>query len=161
MLDTYFSRSGIYNWTFLYETDKQGDEMTCFGISSEQIPSSTSYEKCADFCMVRAYNGYLYQNGEKLKGQYHSFHPGSLVKFQLDLYENTLSIAINEEPYEIIFKNVKGNVYPAICFYEKNRSVVLKEISSQIVDVDNSPPGRETIPMESFSYLENPVNNKI
>lgn len=44
-------------------------------------------------------------------------HPGDTVRFELDHKEHTISLWVANEYQGVIFKNVHGEVFPAVAFY--------------------------------------------
>eukprot|EP01029_Cantina_marsupialis_P003125 TRINITY_DN12946_c0_g5_i1.p1 TRINITY_DN12946_c0_g5~~TRINITY_DN12946_c0_g5_i1.p1 ORF type:complete len:340 (-),score=46.01 TRINITY_DN12946_c0_g5_i1:182-1201(-) len=110
----------------LRESQNVGSEGTCFGVTT--LPSSdwrfdnTSTKSY----VVRAHNGQVYKNGIKAKS-IDKFHPGSVLRFDLDMDKGTCNMSINGKDSQKVCEGLTGVVYPCVTFYgTKGQKVSLK-----------------------------------
>ena len=129
LADVGFSGSGRYAWEMRLEQDKLNDEMTCVGAALRPVTNS-NYERSEELWMYRAYNGNLYGRSRRLDRQMSKWHPGDVVRCELDLDAGTLSFAVNGEPQGVAFTGLsgQGEIFPACSFYGTGRSVNLLKV---------------------------------
>merc|ERR1719174_395705 len=75
--------------------------------------------------MYRCYNGMTYAKGRSQAGTKGKIHPNDIVRCELDMTAGTLRFIINGDDQGVVFSNLEGEIYPAVCFYGSNRAVRL------------------------------------
>jgi hypothetical protein len=114
---------GVYQWEFQLIEDSSGGECSCFGVGTEK-PSETSYEYQSSFCLVRCFNGTVYNFGSSDKS-INRIHPKDKIKFELDMVKGgNLRCWINNEDQGIIATGLKKHkkLYPTVQYYSSGRS---------------------------------------
>ncbi|XP_025408544.1 probable E3 ubiquitin-protein ligase HERC1 isoform X2 [Sipha flava] len=109
--------SGVYQWKFFILKEHQGNEGSCIGISKYPI-KDLNYRTTADMWLYRAYNGVLYNGGQKplaLK----TFTQGDYITAIFDTGSRTLSFAKNNDYPIVAFHNIdtKTKLYPCVLCY--------------------------------------------
>jgi len=128
--------SGRWSWTFAITDDVANDESVCVGAGVRPVQSS-SYNSSGQMWMYRCYNGNLYSKGTQIRQiSKIKIHPGNRVKIYLDHFQHTLSYTIYSsesavgKPQGVCFKDVFGEIFPAVAFYGSHRSVELVSLES-------------------------------
>ena len=71
--------------------------------------SSRCYSSSPDLWMRRAYNGYMYGQGNTRGGAMDKIHPDDIVRIEFDGKAGTLSYSLNGSEPEIGFTDITGN----------------------------------------------------
>jgi hypothetical protein len=106
---------GNHEWEFEIH-DKRGDEMVCIGAALQDVRNS-NFQASREMWMYRAYNGDLYDKGNKISHQFPKCHSGDRIRIKYNVSEGTLSFSRNDVDLGIAFRNVFGAVCPAVAFY--------------------------------------------
>lgn len=102
--------------------------------------SSSAYSSSPSLWMYRCYNGQLYRRGQSVTGQKTKIHPNAVVRCELDMDAGTLSFAVNDEEQGVVFDDLSGEIFPAVCFYGSGRAVRLLRVER----VGGTGPGVRT-----------------
>ena len=78
--------------------------------------------------MYRCYNGQLYRRGQSVSGNKAKIHPNAVVRCELDMDAGTLSYAVNDAEQGVVFDDLSGEIFPAVCFYGASRAVRLLRV---------------------------------
>ncbi len=119
--------SGTAAWEFQLVEDKEDDERTCFGCAIKPVTDG-NYQSSNQLWMYRGYNGSLYARGSTVTTSFDKIKTGDIVRCELDIEEGTLSYLVNGVFKGIGFRDLKSNlgtIYPAVCFYGKDRTIKL------------------------------------
>ena len=102
----------------------------------------------------RCYNGELYSQGEKLERVINRAHPGDTITLTLDLTNASLSLAINNKSFGIVFTNLPPHLHLCVLFYNcqpPQRAVKLLSIVRQ-------PEPPQSLSLSSVSIDESTGN---
>ena len=92
------------------------NEGTCLGICKQPIVN-TEYQTSKEMYLYRAYNGGLYNDGEKTFG-FRRFSQGDYVTCRYCRTERTLSFGLNGEEPLVAFDGLPNEaLYPFVLFY--------------------------------------------
>ena len=87
---------GQCSWEVTLVDDKEGDQTTCFGVSTQLTGDQLmSYDTCKSVHVVRSYNGAVSSGGSgKGSQETRKLHPGDRVVFTVDRDARTLAAAV-------------------------------------------------------------------
>lgn len=102
-----FDRTQRAAWEFCLEADSVSDECSVFGAARMPV-SSRCYSSSADLWMRRAYNGYMYAQGQPRGAAMEKIHPNDIVRIEFDGPEGTLSFSLNGSEPVIGFQDITG-----------------------------------------------------
>ena len=115
--------AGRASWEMKIVDDAKDGECTAFGVVALWPVTDCTYNSNQMYT-YRAYNGECYGLGSQ-KGTNEKFHPGDVVRMDLDLGAGTLGFAVNGAPQSFVFTGVSGPVTPVCFFYGQVKSAAL------------------------------------
>ena len=108
-----FDRTKRAAWEFCLEADSVSDECSVFGAARMPI-SSRCYSSSADLWMRRAYNGYMYAQGQPRGAAMEKIHPNDIVRIEFDGPAGTLSFSLNGSEPIVGFQDITGRCICAL-----------------------------------------------
>ena len=123
--------SGSWEWEFSLVKDDHGDETTCFGVSTIPVTNS-DYQTSKDMWLLRCYGGELF-HGSKVEVTAGNrspphIHPDDICRFTYECDKMTLSLAVNDVDYGVIFEHVPVGVSPIVLYYGAFKSARLLSV---------------------------------
>ena len=107
VVDIGFDRTMKAAWEFQLTADSLSDECSVFGAARLPI-TSRCYSSSPDLWMRRAYNGYLYAQGNTRGVAMEKIHPEDIIRIEFDGMAGTLSFSLNGSEPEIGFTDITG-----------------------------------------------------
>ena len=106
---------GKHSWEVLISKEKNGDESSCIGIAFPPVTDNAYNGSC--FCMLRGYNGELYERGRsKGASDDRKFREGDVLRLELDMEVGTLTYFKNGAELGTFFEGLNEfeMVHPAV-----------------------------------------------
>ena len=115
--------SGRASWEIKLVEDAMNGECVAFGVVALWPVTDVTYNS-NQMLTYRGYNGECYELGST-KGTNEKYHPGDVVRMDLDMGAGTLAFAVNGAVQPYVFTGVKGPVTPVVMFYSASKTVEL------------------------------------